>query len=149
MAGQVVQVHHAVVKQLREHLKRNDFNYLAFPDVSVQTNKIEVWPAPASYIDYWMTFTGSGIKAVNLRLRIQTTMGSAITAGELIAELVSAGDGAEWSVWDALLADKTLGGVAEETHWTGDVEYDVDDQTYAHVIWMPFTVVLRKSGARA
>lgn len=147
MAGQVVEVHRAVAAQLKQRLGRNDFNYLAFPDMSVNTDKIEVWPDPGDYIDHWGTFGENGIAAVNLRLRILTTKGSAITAGELMAEHVSSGSGAQWSIWDALLADHTLGGVAEEIQLPGTVEYDVDDETHGHVLWVPLKVILRKSGA--
>lgn len=150
MAGQVVEVHRALAKQLSENLKvLNNFNFLAFPDASTMgtDNKIEVWPGTGDYIEYWGTFGPDGVKSVNVRLRIQTVMGDAVTAGELIAELVSAGAGAERSIWEALLADKTLGGVAETIAVPGTVEYDVDDETYAHVAWVPLQVVLRKSGA--
>jgi hypothetical protein len=149
MASQVVEVHRALAKQLSERLKVNNFNFLAFPDASTMRtdNKIEVWPDSGDYIDHWGTFGENGIAAVNVRLRIQTVMGDAVSAGELIAELVSCGSGAEWSIWDALLADHTLGGVAETIQLPGTVEYDVDDETYAHVAWVPIKVILRKSGA--
>lgn len=148
MAGQVVRVHEAIAEQLRQNLGRNDVNYLAFPDANVVTDaKIEVWPAVGSYIDHWGTYGENGIAHVNVRLRIETRNSDAISAGQMIAELVSCGAGAEWSVWDAMLADRTLGGVAEDCVPVGDVEYDVDDETYSHVAWMPFKVILRKSGA--
>ena len=147
MAGQVVEAHRALAEQLRQRHNHNQFSYLAFPDRGTLGNKIEVWPGSGDYIEYWGTFGPDGVKSVNVRLRIQTVMGDAVTAGELIAELVSAGAGAERSIWEALLADKTLGGVAETIAVPGTVEYDVDDETYAHVAWVPLQVVLRKSGA--
>ena len=148
MAGQFVEIHKALAAQLKARHNRPDFNYLAFPDASagLGDHKIEVWPG-SPYVDYWGSFGSGGTMDLNLRLRIETHKGDAQSAGELMCELLSVGDGAQWSVFEAVMADDTLGGTVEECVVGREIDYEVDDETYAHVAWMQLAIIVRKSGA--
>ena len=95
-------------------------------------------------IDYWLTMTGNGVAEVRFDLIVDVAnvdQSSVIRLDKYLS--VGTGNGA--SIIDALMADKTLGGVVETIHVSGVSEYDAINVTAT----LPLRVVCRKSGAEA
>lgn len=97
--------------------------------------------APGDAIDYWQTFGSSGLAAVRFHLTIDPA-GADQSATQRLDRYLSVGTGNGWSVVDALMSDKTLGGVAD----TMQVEM-FDNDPLQVTATLLVTVHIRKQGA--
>jgi hypothetical protein len=95
-------------------------------------------------IDYWLSFGSAGITEVRFALVVDPA-GVDQSSVRRLDEFLSVGTGNDSSIIDALLADKTLGGVVETLHVAGVSEYDPEAVTAV----LPLRVVCRKQGANA
>ena len=95
-------------------------------------------------IDYWLTMTGNGIAEVRFDLVVDVANVDQ-SAVRRLDDFLSVGTGNNSSIIDALLVDKTLGGVVETIHVSGVSEYDAVNVTAT----LPLQVVCRKQGANA
>ncbi len=104
---------------------------------------------PTDPIDYWLTMSPDGAEVGGLsEVRFDLVVDVAGIDGSSnrrLYDFLSVGTGNGESVIDALLADKTLGGVVETIHVSGVSEYDAINVTAT----LPLRVVCRKSGAEA
>jgi hypothetical protein len=105
--------------------------------------------APSEPIDYWLTMSPNGAEVGGLsEIRFDLIVDVAGIDGSAVRRLddfLSVGTGNGESVIDALLADKSLGGVVETIHVSGVSEYDALNVTAT----LPLRVVCRKSGANS
>lgn len=151
MAFDAEDVHEAIATQLETNLARaatgvtKDITVRAYPFSGAELPRIEVWPA-AQWVEYWGTFGASGVAFVNGAIRIELETANGETWLKQASELVSVGTGKTNSVIDAIMADTTLGGVAE-TITIDEAEWDDSLESFGQVLVFPFRVALRKSGA--
>lgn len=102
---------------------------------------------PSDPIDYWLTMngaTGNGVAEVRFDLVVDVA-GIDGSANRRLYDFLSVGTGNGESIIDALLADKTLGGVVETIHVSGVSSYDATQV----VAVFPLRVVCRKQGANS
>lgn len=102
---------------------------------------------PSDPIDYWLSMngsTGNGVAEVRFDVVVDVA-GVDQSSVRRLDDFLSVGTGNGSSVIDALLSDKTLGGVVETVHVSGVSEYDAVNVTAT----LPFRVVCRKQGANA
>lgn len=145
MSLTLIDICEAVGAQLRLNLTREinvdvDGEGLSAPVVRVELQ-------PSDPIDYWLTMngsTGNGVAEVRFDLTVDAA-GVDQSAVRRLYDYLSVGTGNGSSVIDALLADKTLGGVVETIHVSGVSEYDPINVTAT----LPLRVVCRKQGANA
>lgn len=97
---------------------------------------------PSDPIDYWVTFGSTGLS--ELRMELVVDPGNVDqSATRRLYDYLSVGTGNPSSIIDALMSDKTLGGVVETVHVSGVSEFDPIKVTAT----LPLQVVCRKSGA--
>lgn len=104
---------------------------------------------PSDPIDYWLTMSPDGAEVGGLseiRFDIIVDPGGVDQSSVIrLDDYLSVGTGNASSIIDALLADKTLGGVVETIHVSGVSGYDAVNVTAT----LPLQVVCRKQGANA
>jgi hypothetical protein len=81
----------------------------ADPDFTAQYPCVLIGWADSA--DYRMTFGAQGIASLPLELELRTQSADGISAEMALDDLLAAGTGAAASIWDALDADPTFGGV--------------------------------------
>ncbi len=135
------QIRTAIHDQLRANLSR-DVNVDATGE-GKPAPVVRVQLRPSDPIDYWVTFGESGIAQAAFEVQVipANTDQSAV---KRLDDFLSVGTGNGSSVVDALMADKTLGGVAQ-TIQINSSSYDPDEITATFEL----TIVLKKSGANA
>lgn len=142
-------VHDGIVKVLNTRLgRRTDLTVTAFPGARPSTSaaSIEVWPDPGNFVEYWKSFGTDGQLELGVRVRVEIPGGDADTAGRLMADLLGTGSDAPNSIVDALRSDPTLGGVVDDII-PQTAEWDVDDESFNHIAWLPCRVLIQKAGA--
>lgn len=141
-------IHEAIANQLRERIGAGSFNFSAYPDPTLDTPSVQVWPG-TPYIDHAGTMGANGLVTMNLRIRAETVNQDGETAGSIMCRLLSPGGATEGaSIADALHSDRTLGGViAEKSLVTQTSDWDVDPEFYEQVGWVDVSITFRKSGA--
>lgn len=145
MALTLSAIREAIGAQLRANLDR-EINV----DVDGEgkpTPVIRLELQPSDPIDYWLSMngsTGNGVAEVRFDLVVDPA-GADQSSVRRLDDFLSVGTGNGSSVIDALLSDKTLGGVVETVHVSGVSEYDAVNVTAT----LPLRVVCRKQGANA
>lgn len=145
MALTLSAIREAIGAQLRANLTREinvDVDGAGMPAPVI---RLEL--APSDPIDYWLTMngsTGNGVAEVRFDLVVDVANVDQ-SAVQRLDDFLSVGTGNGSSIIDALLSDKTLGGVVETVHVSGVSEYDAINVTAT----LPLRVVCRKSGAEA
>lgn len=151
MAFDAEDVHQAIATQLETNLARaatgatKDINVSPFPFSGMELPRIEVWPA-ANWVEYWGTFGAGGVAFINGLIRVELETANGETWLKQASALVSTGTGKTNSVVDAIMADTTLGGVAE-TITLDEAQWDDSLDSFGQVIVFPFRVAVRKTGA--
>jgi hypothetical protein len=149
MALNVADICTAVGDQLRANLAGGPQRQMSIDEFAdgKPAPVIRLELAPSDPIDYWLTMngsTGNGVAEVRFDLIVDVANVDG-SANRRLYDFLSVGTGNGESVIDALLADKTLGGVVETIHVSGVSEYDAINVTAT----LPLRVVCRKSGAEA
>jgi len=148
MALDLAAIHEALAAQVRAYIA-DDWNVAAYPMSGMERPLIEVWPG-SEYVSPWETMSGTGIVAVGLRL-VMTIGGDWETDFLQITRALSIGTDNGTSLVDAVMSDKTLGGLVETMiaarpdspmTWTPG---NADALTTAEV---PVVVYVRKEGAK-
>ena len=82
---------------------------------SPEPPSVTVVPDPGEkYIDYWGTFGPDGQADVMLQPRIQLAGQDGPAIAEQLDRLLSAGQNAQQSIIDAIVANRTLGGLVDD-----------------------------------
>ena len=151
MALNLADICTAVGDQLRANLAGGSQRQMTIDEFCVGASApvIRLELQPSDPIDYWLTMSPDGAERGGVsEVRFDLIVDVAGVNGDSVKRLydfLSVGTGNGESVIDALLADKTLGGVVETIHVSGVSEYDAINVTAT----LPLRVVCRKSGAEA
>lgn len=78
-----------------------------FPSVTVE-------PHPDTYVDYWQSFGPDGTADAMLRLKLEVTGQDGPAVATQLDAMLSAGTGAPLSVIDAVMRNRTLGGLVAD-----------------------------------
>ena len=144
MAGLILaDIHNALADQIRVGIDRQT-NVYPFPNGSYNTPAVTVHSDPSGYISYWGTFGPNGDADILLRLKIEVDAADVESMCIKIADYLSVGTGNDSSIVDAVMADRTLGGVV------GDcviltAEWDTENEPF--VAYLPVQIILRKVNA--
>ena len=96
--------------------------------------------------DYAVTFGATGIASMAFRVEIRTTSADGISAAKALDDLISAGTGADSSVYDALNADHTLSGAIRTFTFTGFSPPQIrEDVTGTRFMAASFTITCHAS----
>lgn len=111
-----------------------------FPRITIEAD-------PVDYIDYWVTGTSVGLATIRFVLVVECGPLNADgfadeSARRRLDDFLSVGTGNTASIIDAVMSDKTLGGVADTCHIP---RAEVDDATAT--ARLPLEVHVRKVGA--
>ncbi len=143
MAGLILaDIHNALADQIRAGIDRQT-NVSAFPDGSTIYPSVTVHSDP-EYISYWGTFGPNGDADIKLRLVLEVDAGDMTSICLKMADYLSAGTGNESSVVDAVMADRTLGGVVGDCVVL-NAEWDSENEPQKAVL--PVLIILRKVNA--
>ena len=143
MAGLILaDIHNALADQIRAGVDRQT-SVSAFPDGSTVYPCVTVHSDP-EYISYWGTFGPNGDADLKLRIVIEVDAGDLTSICLKIADYLSVGTGNGSSIVDAVMGDRTLGGVV------GDcvvltAEWDSENEPAKAVL--PVQIILRKVNA--
>jgi hypothetical protein len=144
MSGLVLRgIHVALADQIRAGIDRQT-NVYEFPNGSYNPPSVTVHSDPSGYISYWGTFGPNGDADILLRLKIEVDAGDLASVCIKIADYLSVGTDNGSSIVDAVMADRTLGGVV------GDcviltAEWDTENEPF--VAYLPVQIILRKVNA--
>lgn len=138
------------------------------PEIDVQaypgmTDGVTVEVAPGNpYVVYWdpsptsaTTFgpNGGGDVNVDVIVSIPAASGTPESAHMLADEFLSVGTGHDGSLVDALMADKTLGGVVETVRLSvglvSPVYEDASGRLVRTIVQVPVGIAVKKIGAKA
>lgn len=143
MALDLEAIHRAVAEALEP--VRDGFDLFAYPEPSVAGPKIEVIPGGSvgEYVAYFGTFGENGHADAVVTVRATVAGLSAQDRALAIWRLAGSGSTVSKSIVDALMYDKTLGGVVKTVMpLTGS--WDEDADTFE----VPVAIVTQKSGAQ-
>lgn len=144
MAVNLETIHRALAAQLVAHISR-ETNVSAFPDGSTTFPQITVHSDPGGYLAYIGTFGPNGEADLMLRLKLEVDAGDVESMCIKVAAYLSVGTGNGSSIPDAVMFDKTLGGVVGDCV-TLTAEWDSDGDP--GVAWIPVQIILSKQNAK-
>ena len=144
MACDPYAIHVALADQIRDYITA-DVNVYAWPMRTPDYPSVSVWPGP-EYIAYIGTFGANGIADMMLELVIEHSAADDESEFKWIADLLAAGTGFSASLADAVMSDRTLGGVVDDAVVL-TAEWSADPQS-AIVARLPVQIILSKSGAQ-
>lgn len=134
----------ALKAQLDANLVGRQQNVYAYPVPTPKVPSITIEPDSGDFVDYFQTMGATGLSA--LRLVLVMNPGPSTDAQSMFIRLydyLSAGTGNRSSVVDAVMADKSLGGVVDSCTVLR-AEVDVDSVTAR----LPVQILVRKVGAQ-
>ena len=135
-------VHEALAAQIRSRVAdAGKFTIGALP-LTVARPSIEVWP-DVDYVTYYETSGSAGLADVQLLVRVFLSGNNIETEWLTAMRLLSAGTGHSSSIVDAIMSDRTLGGVVADA-FAGSARYNPEEGT----IEIPVDIQLNKQGAQ-
>jgi hypothetical protein len=137
-------IHVALAEQVRQSIEGRGVNVYAWPQRSPANPSITVYPG-VEYVAYIGTFGEAGLADVILELVVEFASIDDESEFRLLADLLSAGTGHPYSIFDAVHSDKTLGGVVADAvvlqaDWAADPESPIQFRC-------PVQIIVNKSGA--
>lgn len=113
MSLDLVAIRRAVADRIRSTAHAAKVDVQAYVQPQPMFPIIGVFPGTGDYVSYFETMGPNGEADVILELRTVVAYG-AIDSQILLDEMLSSGTGQTKSIIDALMADRTLGGVVED-----------------------------------
>lgn len=145
MAVNLATIHNALATQIAAHITR-ETNVDAFPSRPYNPPSITVHSDPSNYLAYIGTFGPNGEADLMLRLKVEVDASDGLESVCLkIADYLSVGTGNGSSIPDAVMIDKTLGGVVASCVVLS-AEWDSDGDP--GVAWIPVQIILSKQNAQ-
>ena len=111
--GSIGLIRKAVKAQIETNLNRETTVY-AYGQAEQAYPCIEILPAQGEAVGYFKTFGDGGLGDLRLDLHIYTTAADPVSAQIALDDYLSIGGDNQSSVVDAILVDRTLGGVVED-----------------------------------
>lgn len=145
MAGlDLYAIHRGLADQISAAVAGRGVNVYAWPMRSPANPSITVFPG-TEYVAYIGTFGSAGIADLMLELVVEFSSVDDESEFRLLADLLSAGTGHPYSIFDAVHGDKTLGGLVADAvvltaEWPADPESPLQFRC-------PVQIILNKSGA--
>lgn len=134
-------VHEALANQISAGIANvGSFTVQAFPSTSPRPC-IEVWP-DSEYVNYHVTSGPAGLSDVSLVIRVYLSAANAESEWLIACRMISAGTGHGSSIYDAVMADRTLGGAVADID-TATARWNAQEGT----IDIPAAIQLNKIGA--
>ena len=138
-------IHVALAEQVRESIEGRGVNVYAWPQRSPANPSITVYPG-TEYAAYVGTFGSAGLADIMLELVVEFASIDDESEFLLLSDLLSAGTGHAWSLFDAVHRDHTLGGVVADAvvlraEWPADPEAPLQAR-------LPVQIIVNKSGAQ-
>ena len=140
-------VHRAIATQIRNVAAiASVYNVAPWVEAGKPPPVIEVRPG-GQWISYFETFGTGGRADMSVVIWIRTVSANAETELDRVSAVMAVGTGETASIVDALLADETLGGVAETIRILNATTEITEDGSVE--IEIPVEVTLKKTGAQA
>ena len=134
-------IHEALASAIGGISTVGKFTVKAFPSTAPRPC-IEVWP-DADYISYFETSGPGGLSDVNVLIRVFLSGANAESEWLVMCRLLNAGTGHASSIVDAVMTDRTLGGVVADT-FLGNARWNPEEGS----IDIPAGIQTNKIGAQ-
>jgi len=139
-------IREAFADSLRERVE--GFNVSAYPGDGRSTPRISIFASGSDYVDYWLSFGSAGLAGIHYELWVETSAADDASAQMVLDAVLSAGDGNENSLIDAIRENNTLDGLVDDIVPTTSriAQFGADGPIGAVVT---VDVLIRKQGAEA
>lgn len=135
----------ALADQIRAGIQR-DINVSPDPNSGMPLPCIEIWPG-TPYVDYFGTLGPNGNADVQLKIKIEVDSIDATTIRLQMNDYLSAGTGNSSSIPDAVMRDRSIGGVlGADGAFVSPCEWDPSGDEPS-VSWVPVWLITNKQNA--
>lgn len=137
-------IHTALADQIAAGIA-DDVTVKPYPFSGANPPFIEIWPG-GQYVDYAGTFGADGLGDIQLEIHVAFPTANGETTFKVMTRLLSVGTGFSSSIADAVMADRTLGGVVQDCVAL-EAQWDIDPDALGQIATIPVRIIAKKQGA--
>lgn len=147
MSLDLVKIREAIAETVGPRMRAAGIDVQAYVQPSPPFPIVGVFPPAGTYVDPWGTFGPDGRADVMFELHT-AVMHGAVDSQRLLDQVLSAGTGADKSLYDALMDDRTLRGTVQDClPLPASVRWMGEENAAMFVAVIPLRVIAKKEGA--